>query len=57
MFHICADIQLFWHVDVLDPICQLQEVPEGSDHEAPLVQTKGGHAAVQGQIHHVFIVS
>ena len=37
-------------VDVVGAIRQLQEVPEGSDHEVPLVQAKGGHAAVQRQI-------
>jgi hypothetical protein len=33
--------------DVLGAIRQLQEVPEGSHHAVPLVQAKGGHAAVQ----------
>jgi hypothetical protein len=36
--------------DVLGAIRQLQEVPEGSHHEVPLVQAEGGHAAVQRQI-------
>ncbi|CAL5064433.1 unnamed protein product [Urochloa decumbens] len=43
-------LPLLPRADVLGAIRQLQEVPEGPYHEVPLVQAKGGHAVVQGQI-------
>ncbi|CAL5088394.1 unnamed protein product [Urochloa decumbens] len=43
-------LPLLPRADVLGTIRQLQEVPEGPYHEVPLVQAKGGHTVVQGQI-------
>jgi hypothetical protein len=49
MFFLCIH-DLCLQADALGAIRQLQEVPEGSNHGVPLVQAKGGHATVQGQI-------
>ncbi len=45
---VCISIIL--QDDVVGTIRQLQEVPKGSNHEVPLVQAKGRHTVVQGQI-------